>query len=1260
MMPRCDLDSQVPQRRGMPSASAVPMVGASEHGGGLHRRVGEQDQWPDEVPLDQAIPSMKTSQGLVPTSSSSQWAPTSDAQMFVPPPAAGDLMSGNGPNFYMPPASAPPDPGMESGPSMEDPNMELGLRRRVAPSGRSESEDGVPSADAEASGAPRPGLRPEGAHGAPPPAAQSLGRSSGDDDERKKRARGGKVKEKEDPRVHRLDVLERALKEKNEKIAELEQQVAMGKSHNETKQLLRSSSGSSSNLGGRSLQEAETHRAVVPRGRGQSWLLLLGRGGLSSLLLVLVVLLTTCGHAATPVLLGFLVLDPAALARLKINARTSGGTREVPNDTSEASGSSGGLPVTSAAPNSGLAPPPSPPPSPPGPQPAPSAAPTPDVVIDDSEVLYRGFASTTKPPVTSSEAPPTTTVQAQEALNTTAVSDEPSKAWSPVQQGRFCSEPELGQDTRPQGGSYDLDSSIGWHLPSPVYLNYCKKRCEELSDVWGCRYISWGGPVSTTRWCYIHRHCTIVKKVSIYQIHPLNYTELAGTGRRSLRRLADLSSTTSRAPAFRRSRPSARVLQARHQTSASAPAVEISGSTDWILWLTLHTFQIALGGTCVLLAILGIAQARLAARVALQACHESSLRQLRSLLAAPAAGASGLDQGAHSPPVLAPGSLVKGKGLQEEFTRYSDNLGPLRDVADADLFLPIPLLRCLSALAQSLAALLCAAVSSGRQAVPAVGLTVAVGCSIYIHRLGLPLLQQLRRFHAAAEAAAHLRVQHLAECCEVMRIHGRVGALCDEYEAFCQDAALAVISGDAAQRWVYSRVHFLIALLLGLMCFSVLTQAPTLPSELGLAVAAAALLQVALLPDVAMAAVKHGARMSHGLAALRRMKQLCRELPAEELESPALQMRLPTEREENEVKKGQAKLKARHGKVMLGDSLIERGTPEEQTAQLYDLTRLEREQSISVAGFPLEKVAADWPYFGAIEFQEVTMRYGPGVTPALQDCSLQLPACKAMLLVGPQGCGKSSLVRALLRLGELEVGRVCLDSVDVRCVGLSTLRGRIALVPQETFLFRGTWRDNLDPMGEFEEAQLNLVLRLTRFHNWLQRNAPGGLDEVIGDPAALGPAPVLLSLSRAFLRLLQGRSKLLVLDSTTCRLSVSSDADLTAIVLRYCRRRGVAVLQASRRLQQAPLYDEVAVMQGGRILEQGAPKKLWVKDGALRRMARDQGLDSSKLTKLDTVAARLSSVRGWEVSPQESPDWGDEFSVGMKKVRSDKEKKAAK
>merc|ERR1719436_1684432 len=110
-------------------------------------------------------------------------------------------------------------------------------------------------------------------------------------------------------------------------------------------------------------------------------------------------------------------------------------------------------------------------------------------------------------------------------------------------------------------------------------------------------------------------------------------------------------------------------------------------------------------------------------------------------------------------------------------------------------------------------------------------------------------------------------------------------------------------------------------------------------------------------------------------------------------------MNPPTANEIKECEEGRAALRARHDHVVLGDSVIRRGGEDERAAALFDLARLEREQGISVEGFPLEQVADDWPNFGAVDVEKVTLRYAPGATPALQEVSLSLPAAQSLLVV---------------------------------------------------------------------------------------------------------------------------------------------------------------------------------------------------------------------------------------------------------------------
>ncbi|CAE7204206.1 cctS, partial [Symbiodinium natans] len=1108
-----------PPPKRLPSASAVPAVGASEAGGFLNRAAESPKEVP-ELPEEEGIPLPKTSAA-------------SREVLGIPGPIA-------------PPRPAEDDdvtsPEAASSPSAD------GLRRRSA--GPVDSE--APS--------PSPVLRPDADHSAPLP--QRLGKP--EEDGKAKRRRGEERGERERGKA-------RAPAPAASEMEEKQGFLSYGS---------RSSSGFErfERLGGR--QEVGS----LPKGRGNGVLLLLVNSGHASALLVAVLVLGMLANLSVPIVLSYIVAEVPT----ESSGNTDAGTTTASAMTSTLSET---LQSTSRPP--------------PGPV-VPSWEPG---TTDNSEVVWRGFSSTTE---ASPIAPTPSTTSTTSATSDVTVSLQgPSEEWSLRSTNHFCAEPDLGQETRPQG-NYELDATVGWHWLTKLTLAACQRACEDLAD-WACRFISWGGPVGSERYCYVHRHCNSMMSVPTYQILEVNLTESPrrlNSWRWAPRALRPLGSPAPGGwPRYAR-----QLLQ-----------VQI-GDGGMMAWFSENAVKVLLAVLSILLPVLALSQARSAASAALQASHQSSQQQLRALLAGagPASPASGDG-------VVMAGNLSKDEDLElasSKQTRYSF----LQDVADADHFLPSALPHCALALTQVLAALLCTAAACSRQAVPAVMLTILLASSLYFHHRRLSMVQQLRRFASCSEAAAALRVLHLTECHEVLCLHGHIETIWKEYEAFCQDAALAAIASDAAERWLYSCIHGLVALLLGLLSFSAMTQAQSLPSRLGFAVAAASLAQVALLPDALIELVKHGARLTHGLAALRRMAQTYKETSPEELESPIL-----LETPELEDKRS---VITRSGKVALGDVMIENET----VGEVATAKPQARGQSVSLAGFPMEKVPGDWPYFGAVEFEKVTVRYGPGFSPALSSCSLVLPAGKALLVVGAQGCGKSSLLKALLRCCHIESGRVVLDAVDVRSVGLSTLRGRVGVVPQELCIFRGTWRQNLDPMREFEEEDLRRVLRLMRLENFTSE-----LDAAV-PLQALGPSAVLLCLCRAMLRLLEGRSKLLLLDAATCRLTSTSDADLTAIVLRYCRRRGAAVLQVSRRPQQAPLYDEVAVMATGRVVEQGPAKKLWVKDGALRRVAKDQGLDSSKMTKPDAVAARLMPVWGWEVSPQEDPSFSDEFAVSMKKA----------
>merc|ERR1712159_218312 len=91
----------------------------------------------------------------------------------------------------------------------------------------------------------------------------------------------------------------------------------------------------------------------------------------------------------------------------------------------------------------------------------------------------------------------------------------------------------------------------------------------------------------------------------------------------------------------------------------------------------------------------------------------------------------------------------------------------------------------------------------------------------------------------------------------------------------------------------------------------------------------------------------------------------------------------------------------------------------------------------------------NWPNEGAVVLQDVTMRYRAELPQVLSGVSFDIKAGERVGIVGRTGCGKSSLLMTLMRLTEMESGRISIDGVDTRSIGLHTLRGKAAIIPQD-------------------------------------------------------------------------------------------------------------------------------------------------------------------------------------------------------------------
>ncbi|NWR73859.1 MRP7 protein, partial [Centropus unirufus] len=239
------------------------------------------------------------------------------------------------------------------------------------------------------------------------------------------------------------------------------------------------------------------------------------------------------------------------------------------------------------------------------------------------------------------------------------------------------------------------------------------------------------------------------------------------------------------------------------------------------------------------------------------------------------------------------------------------------------------------------------------------------------------------------------------------------------------------------------------------------------------------------------------------------------------------------------------------------------------------------------------QVAADWPSQGLVEFQQVVLAYREGLPNALDGVNFTVYPGEKVGIVGRTGSGKSTLFLALFRMLELKSGRILLDGVDSQLVGLEELRSRLAIIPQDPFLFSGSIRENLDPQGKRTDAELHEVLEQCHLQGVITQM--GGLDGELGERGkslSVGQRQ-LVCLARALLT----RAKVLCIDEATASVDQKTDQ----LVQQTIRQRFAdkTVLTIAHRLNTILDSDRVLVMQAGRVAELDTPTRLSQKDGSL-------------------------------------------------------------
>jgi len=237
---------------------------------------------------------------------------------------------------------------------------------------------------------------------------------------------------------------------------------------------------------------------------------------------------------------------------------------------------------------------------------------------------------------------------------------------------------------------------------------------------------------------------------------------------------------------------------------------------------------------------------------------------------------------------------------------------------------------------------------------------------------------------------------------------------------------------------------------------------------------------------------------------------------------------------------------------------------------------------------PNAGVPDDWPSIGSICLSQVAARYRPELPLVLTSISLKIEGGQRVGIVGRTGCGKSSLMMVLMRIVEPEGGQMTIDGVDIRSIGLHSLRSRVAIIPQEPTILSGSVRFNLDPLKLKGDAELWTVLDQAELRGRIE--AAGGLDSHVeegGGNYSVGELQ-LLCLARALLRRLPSGG-LLLLDEATSSLDAETDRKVQTVIRAQFTCTTVAI---AHRIETLLDYDRIAVLEAGSVAEYDSPKAL--------------------------------------------------------------------
>ncbi|KZS87429.1 hypothetical protein SISNIDRAFT_553186 [Sistotremastrum niveocremeum HHB9708] len=276
-----------------------------------------------------------------------------------------------------------------------------------------------------------------------------------------------------------------------------------------------------------------------------------------------------------------------------------------------------------------------------------------------------------------------------------------------------------------------------------------------------------------------------------------------------------------------------------------------------------------------------------------------------------------------------------------------------------------------------------------------------------------------------------------------------------------------------------------------------------------------------------------------------------------------------------------------------------------------------------------------------LEVRDLEIRYAPELPSVLNGISFALRAGERIGLLGRTGSGKSTLTMSLLRFVDPHKGSIIMDGIDITSIGLSDLRSKLTFIPQDASLFAGTIRENLDPFGDFTDAECLDVLSRVHMIPPTSHSTPSATPLIPTTEASEAPAPSkpadslasitldtkistgginfsqgqrqLLALARALLR----QSSIVILDEATSSIDFETDQKIQASIREEFS--GALLITVAHRLWTIIDYDRLIILDKGRVSEFDTPYNLIRKEGGI---FRNMCLRSGMYDRLEEAAKK--------------------------------------